>query len=94
VKKRIVLVLALGVSFASGMLVEGTAHKPKLAASDVSQELDAAFREGVYQAKLDVQEGRRPRLSVGRWNTETDRALYIAGYRRATGNSPEPVLEK
>jgi hypothetical protein len=81
-KKRIFLVLALCVSFASGMLVEGTAHKPKLAASDVSQEVDAAFRDGMYQAKLDVQEGRRPRFSVGRWNTETDRALYIAGYQK------------
>jgi hypothetical protein len=83
VKKRIFLVLALCVSFASGMLVEGTAHKPKLAASDRSQEIDAAFRDGMYQAKLDVEEGRRPRLSVGRWNTETDRALYIAGYQKA-----------
>jgi hypothetical protein len=82
VKKRIFLVVALCVSFASGMLVEGTAHKPKLAASDRSQEVDAAFRDGVYQAKLDVQEGRRPRLSVGRWNTETARALYIAGYQK------------
>jgi hypothetical protein len=82
-KKRIFLVLALCVSFASGMLVEGSAHRPKLAAaSEGSQEVDAAFRDGVYQAKLDVQEGRRPRLSVGRWNTETARALYIAGYQK------------
>jgi hypothetical protein len=82
VKKRIFLVLALCVSFASGMLVEGSAHKPKLATSEGNQEVDAAFRDGMYQAKLDVQEGRRPRLSVGRWNTETARALYIAGYQK------------
>jgi hypothetical protein len=82
VKKRIFLVGALCVSFASGMLVEGTAHKPKLAASEASQEVDAAFRDGVFQAKLDVQEGRRPRLLVGRWSTETERALYIAGYQK------------
>jgi hypothetical protein len=82
VKKRIFLVGALCVSFASGMLVEGTAHKPKRAASEASQEVDAAFRDGVYQAKLDVQEGRRPRLLVGRWSTETARALYIAGYQK------------
>jgi hypothetical protein len=85
VKKRILLVVALCVSFASGMLVEGTAHKSKLAASEGSQEVDAAFRDGVYQAKLDIQEGRRPRLLVGRWSTETDRALYIAGYQKAYG---------
>jgi hypothetical protein len=82
VKKQIFLVAALCVSFASGILVEGSAHKPKLAASEANQEVDAAFRDGVYQAKLDVQEGRRPRLLVGRWSTERDRALYIAGYQK------------
>jgi hypothetical protein len=82
VKKRIFLVVALCVSFASGILVEETTHKPKLTASERSQEVDAAFRDGVYQAKVDVQERRRPRLSVGRWNTETARALYIAGYQK------------
>jgi hypothetical protein len=82
VGKRLFLVLALCVSFASGMLVEGSAHKPKLSATERSQEADAAFRDGVYQAKLDVQEGRRPRLSVGRWNTEAARALFIAGYQK------------
>jgi hypothetical protein len=81
-RRRIFLVLALCVSFASGMLVEGSAHRPKLSATDRSQEVDAAFRDGVYQANLDVQEGRRPRLSVGRWNTEAARALYIAGYQK------------
>jgi hypothetical protein len=82
VKKRISLVVALCVSFVSGMLVEGSAHKPKLAASVGSQEVDAAFRDGVYQAELDVQKARRPRLLVGRWSTETERALYIAGYEK------------
>jgi hypothetical protein len=82
VRKRLFLVLALCVSFASGMLVEGSAHKPKLSTTERSQEADAAFRDGVYQAKLDVQEGRRPRLSVGRWNTEAARALFIAGYQK------------
>ncbi len=81
-KQRIFLILALCVSFASGMLVEGSAQKPKLAASEGTPEIDAAFRDGVYQAKIDVQEGRRPRLSVGRWNTENARALYIAGYQK------------
>jgi hypothetical protein len=85
VKKRISLVVALCVSFASGMLVEGSAHKLKLVASGGSQEVDAAFRDGVYQAELDVQKGRRPRLLVGRWSTERDRALYIAGYQKGYG---------
>jgi hypothetical protein len=34
-------------------------------------------------AKLDVENDRPPHLSVGRWSTDEDRALYVAGYREA-----------
>jgi hypothetical protein len=44
---------------------------------------NAAFRDESYQARLDIENGRKPHLSVGRWSTDEDRALYIAGYQRA-----------
>src|SRR5882762_9407385 len=46
------------------------------------QAIDAAFRDGLYQAKLDVQDGRAPRLRTGRWSAHADRAVFIAGYEQ------------
>ena len=48
---------------------------------------------------LDVQTGRKPHLSSGRWNTNEDRALFIAGYQQGyretleghPGNLPRPA---
>lgn len=34
-------------------------------------------------AKLDLESGRQPHLSIGRWSTDEDRALYVGGYRQA-----------
>lgn len=42
---------------------------------------DAAYRDGAYQAKLDVESGRKARLLSGRWSTDQDRASFIAGYQ-------------
>jgi hypothetical protein len=41
---------------------------------------DAAYRDGLFLGRLDAQEGRKVTLSVGRWNTEQDRAAFKAGY--------------
>jgi hypothetical protein len=50
--------------------------------SDLNQ-ADAAFRDGVYQAKMDVAGGRKAHLASGRWATDQDRASFITGYERA-----------
>jgi hypothetical protein len=42
--------------------------------------MDAATRDGAFLAKLDVESGRKPRLAIGRWSTNGDRALFIDGY--------------
>lgn len=81
-KRRILLSLGLSASFAAGLLVGESAYRPRLVTGNVSQEIDAAFRDGHYQAKLDAQEGRKPHFSIGRWNTEAARALFIAGYQQ------------
>jgi hypothetical protein len=44
------------------------------------KQADAAYRDGAYQAKIDVEKGRKAHFSSGRWNTDQDRASFIAGY--------------
>ncbi|MGB7848685.1 MAG: hypothetical protein WBL63_23945 [Candidatus Acidiferrum sp.] len=95
-RRRFVVALALSASFAAGLLVGGSAHKPQLTARNPRLEADAAFRDGVYQAKLDVQSGRKPHLSIARWNTEAARALFTSGYwqsyRELTGELSGPSV--
>ena len=43
---------------------------------------EAAFRDGLFQARLDSQKARKPDITSGRWNTDRDRALFIAGYQQ------------
>lgn len=43
---------------------------------------DGAFRDGLYLGKLAAEGGQPPRVAVGRWNTEQDRAMFSAGYHR------------
>lgn len=44
---------------------------------------DAAYRDGAYQAKIDVENGRKAHFSSGRWSTDQDRASFIAGYEQS-----------
>ena len=73
-------VVALSLSFASGVLVGGSSHHPARA-DNPALASDPAYRDGLYQAKLDARAGRAPHFAVGRWNTEAARASYIAGYQ-------------
>jgi len=58
--------------------------------------VNAAYRDGLYQGKLDAKENQPPHLTSGRWSVEADRGSYIAGYRSgyeqigdyATGQEP------
>lgn len=43
---------------------------------------DAAFSDGVFQATLDFQSGRKPHLSSGRWSADRDRLSYVSGYHQ------------
>lgn len=44
---------------------------------------DAAFRDGLFVAKLDLEDGRSARESRGRWVKAEDKASFVAGYRQA-----------
>jgi len=48
-----------------------------------ARQADAAYRDGAYQAKIDVENGRKAHFSSGRWSTDQDRASFIAGYEQS-----------
>jgi hypothetical protein len=47
-----------------------------------TRQADAAYRDGSFQAKIDIANGRKPHLASGRWGTDQDRASFIAGYQQ------------
>ena len=73
--------LFLTIGIAVGLVVGLSARSPQVDTHN-RQATDAAFRDGMFQAKLDVQSGRKPHVASGRWNTNADRALFIAGYQQ------------
>ncbi len=80
-KNRAFIMLALSGSFAAGLIVGESKRKPGLPAVEVKQVTDAAFRDGLYQAKLDVEDGRKPHPAMGRWSSAEARASFLTGYR-------------
>jgi hypothetical protein len=42
---------------------------------------NAAFRDGLYQGKLDAQYGSKPRIRSARWSAEPDRVAFVSGYK-------------
>lgn len=42
----------------------------------------AAYRDGLYHARLQAKRGEEPHLAVGRWQQVADRELFVAGFRR------------
>src|SRR5215469_8205656 len=88
--------LVFGVCLVMVVLAGISVRKPSGALGSVIQDADAAFRDGAYQAKIDVAASRTPRFRVGRWNSDADRASFIAGYQQsyrrfaeAAGRPPE-----
>jgi hypothetical protein len=43
---------------------------------------NAAFRDGLYQAKLALQRGSSAHVATGRWRSGEDRASFAAGYQQ------------
>jgi hypothetical protein len=66
-----------------GLVIGLFARTPGAARGNAAEVLDAAFRDGAYVARLDAQSGRKPRLMSGRWNANSDRAMFIVGYEQS-----------
>jgi hypothetical protein len=73
-------VLTMGIAI--GLLVGISVPRSQVRVAEAAPIVDAAFRDGVFQAKLDLQNARKPHLMAGRWNSNADRALFIAGYKQ------------
>jgi hypothetical protein len=73
--------IALALVLCGGVAVMGISSRGWQSASNAKQ-ADAAYRDGAYQAKIDVERARKPHFSSGRWNSDQDRASFIAGYEQ------------
>ena len=51
-------------------------------AAEQSANASAAFRDGMFQARLAAQRGDRPQLTAGRWSNNRDRRDYVEGYQQ------------
>jgi hypothetical protein len=58
-------------------------HRSHVVAGNVNQQTDAAFRDGLFLARLDAEHGRKPHLSSGRWSTDADRRSFVTAYLQA-----------
>jgi len=73
-----VMTSTLGIAVV--LLLGGSPRTPRTGV--VARETDGAFCDGKFQAKLDAANGNGPRIRSGRWATNRDRALFIAGYQQ------------
>ena len=88
---KVIILLAVSGSFAAGLIVGESKREPSLPPVEVAQAADAAFRDGLYQARLDIRNGRKPHLAIGRWNSPQARASFVSGYWRGYRPSSEAV---
>jgi hypothetical protein len=74
---------SLTTGLAVGLVIGLFARTPQTPAPNPNQAMNAAYRDGVFLATMDVQKARKPRLESGRWSAGADRASFIAGYEQA-----------
>jgi hypothetical protein len=74
---------SLTTGLAVGLVIGLFARTPQSPTHSANQIMDAAYRDGVFLATMDVEKGRRPHLESGRWSTDMDRGSFIAGYEQA-----------
>jgi hypothetical protein len=60
-------------------------HRSPVVTDKVSNENDAAFRDGLFLGRLGAEGGRKPHLTSGRWSADVDRRLFVSGYLKAYG---------
>lgn len=73
---------SLTAGLALGLVLGIFVRTPTATSHNSSQMADAAFRDGSYVASLDAQNGKKPHLMSGRWNSNADRAMFIVGYEQ------------
>lgn len=76
-----ILVIALSAGSAATV---GSAMRTRSLNStpSTSMENGAPFRDGLYLGQGAARSGEEPRMAVGRWATDENRAAFREGYRR------------
>jgi hypothetical protein len=84
VKRISMYVFSIVLTFAvTAMLARVAAHHFHFVGSAVHNPTDAAFRDGLFQGRLDADRGRKQHLASGRWNLDADRRSFVSGYLQA-----------
>ncbi len=76
------LTIALSAGAATSVF---TVSEERGLANASAQQNGAAFRDGMYLAKLDAESGRKPHLIASRWTNSSDRSAFLAGYESVYG---------
>lgn len=92
-KKQFLTIFALPLVAATILVAGVRSDSPQLSSSP-SATTNAAFRDGMFAAKYDVEQGRKLHLSSGRWSSSADRASFIAGYHEALRQMHPEALAK
>src|SRR5260370_42557323 len=80
-KKISVYVFAFVIAGAASAIFATVAlHRSHVVLGDVNTQTDAAFRDGLFLARLDAEHGRKPRLLSGRWSTEGGTRSFALSY--------------
>jgi hypothetical protein len=80
-------VFALAIALSAGAATSiFTASDDHGVLSLAAQQNSAAFRDGMYLGKLDLENHRKPHLIASRWTDQADRTAFLAGYESAYGN--------
>jgi hypothetical protein len=86
---KTLFLLAVGTAFGMGTAsMLHTDHHNHFAGSSatvaqsVTQNNDAAFRDGLYLGRIAAEAGAAPHIAISRWSTTEDRASFSAGYQR------------
>ena len=83
VKRLSMYVFTILICAATVMFGTVAAHHSHFIHSNVNSPGDAAFRDGLFQGRLDAEQGRKQHLSTGRWNGDADRRSFVSGYLQA-----------
>jgi len=68
---------------ATAIFATGALHRSQVVAGNINKQTDAAFRDGLFLARLDAEHGRKPHLTSGRWSTDADRRSFVSAYLQA-----------
>jgi ABC-type antimicrobial peptide transport system permease subunit len=77
---RRISVLMLGIAIGAGASTMMSSVRANVQNTKVNQQINAAYRDGLFLGRLDVNQGRTAHVCVGRWSAASDRNSFVAGY--------------